>query len=117
MSDQLSSFNSPIKKEVVEEIETLDLSTLQKLHLKLLIHCLEIFKSIISEAENDFPSEIQINNWCKNESQKLNDSNFSPLLFQQMNAAAKKLQSHAKNINKNALTLTLEDLILLVSKD
>ena len=32
MSDQFNSFMSPVKKEVVDQIERLDLSTLQKLH-------------------------------------------------------------------------------------
>ena len=41
MSDQFNTFMSPVKKEVVDQIERLDLSTLQKLHLKLLAHCLE----------------------------------------------------------------------------
>ena len=115
MSEHLNSLNSPIQTEVVEQIERLNLSTLQKLHLKLLIHCLEIFKNIASQSDNNFPNAKLIEDWCSVESKKLNDENFSPLLFQQMDAASKKLKDHAKNISKNPLDLNLDDLITLVS--
>ena len=115
MSDQFNSFISPIKKEVVDQIEKLDLSTLQKLHLKLLSHCLEVFKDISSKADKEFPNEILLKSWCDNEAKKLKDESFSVLLFEQMNSAAIKIKNYARKTGKYALDLNLEDLIALTS--
>jgi len=115
MSDQFNSFMSPVKKEVLDQIERLDISTLQKLHLKLLSHCLEVFKDISLKADNKFPNEILLKRWCENEAEKLKDDSFSELLFEQMNSAALKLNNHAKKIGKEALSLNLDDLIKLIS--
>ena len=115
MSEQFNSFMSPVKKEVVDQIERLDLSTLQKLHLKLLSHCLEIFKDISLKADNEFPGEILLKSWCDNEAKKLKDESFSMLLFEQMNSAAIKLKNYAKRTGKYVLDLNLDDLIALTS--
>jgi len=117
MSDQLNSFTSPVNKEVVEQIERLDLSTLQKLHLKLLSHCLEVFKEISLKADKEFPDEILLKRWCENEAKKLRDESFSVLLMEQMNAAANKLKNYAKKERKHALDLNLDDLITLISSE
>ena len=115
MSDQLNSFTSPVNKEVVEQIERLDLSTLQKLHLKLLSHCLEVFKEISLKADKEFPDEILLKRWCENEAKKLKDEGFSVLLYEQMNSAAVKIKKYAKKTGKDALDLNLDDLIILTS--
>ena len=115
MSDQFNSFISPVKKEVLDQIERLDISTLRKLHLKLLSHCLEVFKDISLKADKNFPTEILLKKWCENEAKKLNDDSFSLLLFEQMNSAALKLKTYAKKIGKDSLDLSLDDLITLTS--
>ena len=115
MSDQFNSFMSPVKKEVVDQIERLDLSTLQKLHLKLLSHCLEVFRDISLHNNNEFPNDILLKSWCENEAKKLKDESFSMLLFEQMNSAAIKFQIYAKKTGKNVLDLNLDDLIALIS--
>ena len=115
MSEQFNSFMSPVKKEVVDQIERLDLSTLQKLHLKLLSHCLEVFKDISLKADTEFPNEILLKRWCENESKKLNDESFSELLFEQMNSSAKKFKNYADKTGKYPLALDLDDLITLIS--
>ena len=115
MSDQFNSFMSPVKKEVVDQIERLDLSTLQKLHLKLLSHCLEVFKDISLKADKEFPNEVLLKGWCENEAKKLKDESFSVLLFEQMNSAAIKFKNYAKKTGKSPLDLNLDDLITLTS--
>ena len=115
MSDQFNSFMSPVKKEVVDQIDRLDLSTLQKLHLKLLSHCLEVFKGIALKADNEFPNEMLLKSWCESEAEKLKDESFSVLFFEQMNSAAMKLQNYAKKTRKNVLDMNLDDLIALTS--
>ena len=117
MSDQVNFSMSPVKKEVVDRIERLDLSTLQKLHLKLLSHCLEVFKDISLKADKKFPSEILLKSWCENEAKKLKDESFSVLLFEQMNSAAIKLKDYAKKTGKYPLDINLEDLIILTSSE
>ena len=115
MSDQFNSFMSPVKKEVVDQIERLDLSTIQKLHLKLLSHCLEVFKDISLKNDDEFPDDILLKSWCEKEAKKLKDESFSMLLFEQMNSAATKLKDYSKKIGKYALDLNLDDLITLTS--
>ena len=117
MSDQFNSFVSPVNKEVVEQIERLDLSTLQKLHLKLLSHCLEVFKDISLKADIKFPNEILLKRWCENEAKKLKDESFSLLLFEQMNSAANKLKNYAESSGQQVLDLSLDDLISLTSSE
>ena len=115
MSELFNSFTSPIKKEVVEQIEQLNLSTLQKLHLKLLTHCLEIFREISIQSNIDFPTEQLLKQWCINESSKLDDTDFSLLLYKQMDAAGQKIIHYSQQIGKQPLELTLDDLIKLTS--
>tara|TARA_Y100001978_G_scaffold116046_1_gene103466 strand:- start:210 stop:566 length:357 start_codon:yes stop_codon:yes gene_type:complete len=115
MSELFNSFTSPIKKEVVEQIEQLNLSTLQKLHLKLLTHCLEIFRVISIQSNIDFPTEQLLKEWCINESNKLDDKDFSLLLYKQMDAAGQKIIHYSQQIGKQPLELTLDDLIKLTS--
>ena len=115
MSDQFNSFISPVKKEVLDQIERLDISTLRKLHLKLLSHCLEVFKDISLKADKEFPNEILLKSWCENQAKKLKDESFSVLLFEQMNSAAIKIKDYARKTGKYALDLNLEDLITLTS--
>ena len=117
MSEQFNFTMGPVKKEVVEQIERLDLSTLQKLHLKLLSHCLEVFKDISLKADMEFPNEILLKRWCEDESKKLKDESFSVLLFEQMNSAANKLRNYSKNTGKQLLDLNLDDLITLTSSE
>ena len=115
MSDKFNSFTSPIKRELIEQIERLNLTTLQKLHLKLLSHCLEVFKEISSQEDYAFPDETQLYEWCKNEAKRINDASFSTLLYEQMNSAAVKLKEYAKKAGKDPLNLKLEDLVDLTS--
>ena len=117
MSEQFNSFTRPIEKEVVEQIEKLNLSTLQKLHLKLLSHCLEVFRVISSQSKVEFPTEKLLRDWCLKESQKLEDKDFSILLYEQMDAAGQKILNYSQKSGKRPLELTLEDLIKLTSSD
>ena len=114
MSDQLENSSSPIKKEVAQKIQELDLPLIQKHHVRLLAHCLEIFKNIAVNNNGIFPNDQLIRDWCDLEAEKINDKEFTPLLFSQMNAAAKKLALHSKKVDKNILDFNIDDLINLV---
>ena len=114
MSDQLENFSSPIKKEVAQKIQELDLPLIQKHHVRLLAHCLEIFKDIASTNNKIFPEDHLIKEWCELEAKKINDVEFTNLLFAQMNAAAQKLEIHSKKIGKDILEFSIDDLVDLV---
>ncbi len=117
MSDQLENFSSPIKKEVAQKIQELDLPLIQKHHVRLLTHCLEIFKNIATANNKIFPDDQLLKQWCESEAKKINDVEFTDLLFDQMNAAAQKLKSHSIKIGKNIIDFNIDDLVDLVRHD
>ena len=117
MSDQLENLKSPIKKEVAEKIQELDLPLIQKHHVRLLTHCLEIFKNISLDHDIAFPNDQLLRNWCASEAKKINDIQFTELLYDQMTAAAQKLDSHSQKIGKDILDFNLDDLVNLVCKN
>ena len=114
MSDQTNSFSSPLSNEIIMSIEQMNLSIIQKHHVKLLAHCLEIFKEIAKDDTSFFEEEDLLREWCEAQCQKFNDNNFDQLFYEQMSSAAKKLNSFSQSINKNFKELDLEDLIILV---
>ena len=119
MSNQTNSLSSPLSDEIVKNIDQLNLPTIQKHHIRILAHCLEIFKEI---AKDDMPffdeDELELlKEWCENKSKKFNDKNFNQLFYEQMSFAAKKLNSFALSIQKNFKELNLEDLITLVEQN
>ena len=117
MSNQTNSFSSPLSNEIVKNIEQLNLSIIQKHHIRLLAHCLEIFKEISKDQNKLFEDETLLREWCEKQSQKFNDNNFNQLFYEQMSAAANKLNSFSKSIEKNFKELDLEDLVILVLQD
>ena len=116
MSKSLNSFSSPLNDEVFQSIEELNLPIVQKLHIRLLAHCLAIFKEIQVEDDSSFSEEILLKKWCKKQSQKINDNHFNEILYNQMYSASKKLNSFAKSIGKTIQELNLQDLIKLTKE-
>ena len=114
MSHQTNFFSSPLKDEIVKKIDQLDLPTMQKHHVRLLAHCLEIFKEIAKDDMTLFQEDELLREWCLKQSQKFNDKNFNQLFFEQMSSAAKKLNSFSLSVDKSFKQLNLEDLITLV---
>ncbi len=114
MSDQTNSFSNPLSNEIVKKIEQLNLSIIQKHHVKLLAHCLEIFKQISKDNSLFFEEDDLLREWCESQSHKFNDNNFNQLFYEQMSSAAKKLNSFSNSINKNFKELDLDDLVILV---
>ena len=114
MSDQTNSFLSPLSNEIVKSIDKLDLSIIEKHHVRLLAHCLEIFKEIAKDDTSLFQENDLLREWCEEQSLKFNDNEFNNQLYEQMSSAAKKLNSFSESINKKFNELELEDLITLV---
>ena len=117
MSNQNNSFSSPLNQKIVQTIDQLNLSIMQKHHIRLLAHCLEIFKEIGKDDMSLFDEDTLLKEWCEKQSQKFNDKNFNQLFYEQMSAAAKKLNSFSRSIEKEFKELDLEDLIILVEQN
>ena len=117
MSNQTNSLSSPLSDEIAKNIDQLNLSIIQKHHVRLLAHCLEIFKEIAKDETSLFEEEELLREWCEKQSQQFNDKNFNQLFYEQMSSAAKKINLFSKSINKNFKELDLEDLITLVEQN
>ena len=46
MSNHLDPFSNAINEEIIQEIDNLDLPIMQKHHVRILAHCLQILKII-----------------------------------------------------------------------
>ena len=117
MSNQTNSLSRPLSDEVAKNIDQLNLSTIQKHHIRLLAHCLEIFKEIAQDEISLFEEDELLREWCEKQSQQFNDKNFNQLFYEQMSSAAKKLNSFSQSIEKKIKELDLEDLIILVEQN
>ena len=117
MSDQTNSLSSPLSDEIAKNIDQLNLSIIQKHHVRLLAHCLEIFKEIAQDETSLFEEEELLREWCEKQSQQFNDENFNQLFYEQMSSAGKKLNSFSKSIEKKFKDLNLDDLIALVKQN
>ena len=101
---------SPLTIEQIKRIDQLDLSILEKHHLRLIAHCLGVFKKMESSG-NDLPSESDQFNWCASNPALKNDPEFINLLIDQFSVAAQVLEKIAFNYQVPPLELTLEHLI------
>ena len=117
MSNQTNFFSIPLRDEIIKNIDQLNLPIIQKQHVRLLAHCLEIFKEISKDDMPLFQEDELLREWCYERSQKFNDKNFNQLFYEQMSSAAKKINLFSKGIDKNFKELDLEDLITLVEQN
>ncbi len=117
MSNQTNWLSSPLSDEVIKNIDQLNLSIIQKHHVRLLAHCLEIFKEISKEDSSVFEEDELLRKWCEKQSKQFNDKNFNKIFYEQMSSAAKKLNSFSLRLKKKLKDLNLEDLIILVEQN
>ena len=117
MSNQTNPFSNPLSDEVVKKIDKLNLPIIQKQHIRLLAHCLEIFKEIAQDEKFLLEEDELLREWCNKQTQKFNDEQFNKLFYQQMSSAANKLNVFSESIEKKIKELDLEDLIILVEQN
>tara|TARA_A100001011_G_scaffold224522_1_gene232466 strand:+ start:139 stop:501 length:363 start_codon:yes stop_codon:yes gene_type:complete len=117
MSNQTNSIPSPLSDEIAKNIDQLNLPIIKKHHVRLLAHCLEIFKEIGKDEKSFFEEDELLKEWCEKKSQKFNDKNFNKLFYEQMSLAAKKLNFFSKSIKKKFKELDIDDLITLVEQN
>ncbi len=117
MSNQTNSLSNPLDEEIVKTIDQLNLPVIQKHHIRLLAHCLEIFKAIAKDKSSLFEEDELLRKWCEKQSHRFNDENFNELFYEQMSSAAKKLNIFSLKHGKKFRELKLEDLIVLVRQN
>ena len=116
MSNQFDPLSKPLKIEIIQKIDNLDLTIMQKHHLRILAHCLQILKIISEENSFEYPNKNLLREWCDNQSKKFNDKKFSNLFYKQLESTSNKLSSFSKKIDKKIEDLEIDDLVLLVEQ-
>ena len=104
------------KIETIQKIDNLDLSIMQKHHLRILAHCLQIIKIINVDNSLEYQNKNPLREWCDNQSKKFDDKKFSDLFYKQLESASKKLSTFSKKIGKIIYDLEIDDLVLLVEQ-
>jgi len=108
--------SNPLKIQIIQEIDSLDLPIMQKHHLRILAHCLEVLKIINIDNRSKLFEKDLLREWCDDQSKKFDDKKFSDLFYEQLELTAKKLISFSQIIGKNIEDLEIADLILLVQQ-
>ena len=93
MSNNLDPSSNPLNIETIQEIDNLDLTIMQKHHIRILAHCLQIFKIITIAKSSESNDENLLRQWCDNQSQKFDDKKFSDLFYVQLESTIKKLNT------------------------
>ena len=116
MSNHLYSFSNPLNMQTIQEIDNLDLPVMQKHHLRILAHCLQILKTINVDNSFEYQNKNPLREWCDNQSKKFDDKKFSDLFYEQLESTYKKLSTFSKKIGKSIEDLEIDDLVLLVEQ-
>ncbi len=116
MSNNLDPLSNLLNIQTIKEIDNLDLPIMQKHHVRILAHCLKIFKIINEEDSSELFDKNSLREWCDNQSRKFGDKEFSDLFYDQLNSTAKKLNTFSQRIGKNIKDLEIDDLVLLVEQ-
>ena len=116
MSNHLDPLSNPLNIETIQEIDNLDLSIMQKHHLRILAHCLQILKITYGDNTFEYKDKNPLREWCDNQSKIFDDKQFSDLFYKQLEATSKKLSTFSKKIGKNIKDLEIDDLIRLIDQ-
>jgi len=114
MSNNFDPSSNPLNIETIQEIDNLDLTIIQKHHIRILAHCLQILKII--NMDKSFEDKNPLKEWCDNQSKKFDDKKISDLFYQQLESTSNKLSTFSKKIGKNIEDLEVDDLVLLVEQ-
>ena len=116
MSNHFDPLSNPLKFEQIQEIDNLDLPIMQKHHLRILAHCLQILKILTADGSSGLSDKNSLREWCDKQSKKFEDKKFSDLFYEQLESTALKLDSFSQGIGKNIVDLEIDDLIVLVKQ-
>ena len=116
MSNNLDPSSNPLNIQTIKEIDNLELPIMQKHHVRILAHCLQILKIIGIDNSFEYQNKNPLREWCDNQSKKFDDKKFSDLFYCQLESTSKKLSTFSKKIGKNINDLEIDDLVLLVQQ-
>jgi len=116
MSNHLDPLSNPLNIQTIQEIDNLDLPIMQKHHVRILAHCLQILKIITTDDNSELCEKNSLREWCDNQSKKFDDKKFSDLFYEQLESTTKKLNIFSQRIGKNIEDLEIDDLVLLVQQ-
>ena len=116
MSNNLDPLSNSLNIQTIKEIDNLDLPIMQKHHVRILAHCLQILKIINAHDSFEYQNKNSLREWCDSQSKKFDDKNFSDLFYSQLESTSKKLSIFSKKIGKNVNDLEIDDLVLLVEQ-
>ena len=117
MSNNLDPLSNLLNSQTIKEIDNLDLPIMQKHHVRILAHCLQVLKIIKADDGSELFDKNPLREWCDNQSRKFEDKKFSDLFYAQLESTAKKLNIFSKRIGKNIEDLEIDDLVLLVEQN
>ena len=116
MSNHLDPLSNTLNMQTIREIDNLDLPIMQKHHLRILAHCLQILKIINVDNSLEYQNKNPLREWGDNQSKKFDDKKFSDLFYDQLESISKKLKTFSKKIGKNIEDLEVDDLVRLVEQ-
>ena len=116
MSNHPDPLSNPLNIETIQEIDNLELPIMQKHHVRILAHCLQILKIITADDSFDLCDKNTLREWCDNQSKKFDDKKFSDLFYEQLESTTNKLNTFSKRIGKNIQDLSIDDLVLLIEE-
>ena len=116
MSNNLDPLSNPFNIQKIKEIDNLDLPLMQKHHLRILAHCLQILITINVDNSFEYQNKNPLRDWCDKQSKKFDDKKFSDIFYEQLESTSKKLSTFSKKIGKSIEDLEIDDLVLLVEK-
>ena len=116
MSKHLDPLSNLLNIQTIQEIDDLNLPIMQKHHVRILAHCLQILKIINDDSSLEYQNKNSLKEWCDNQSKKFDDKKFSNLFYKQLESTSKKLRTFSKKIGKNIEDLEIDDLVLLVEQ-
>ena len=116
MSNQIDPFSNSLNVQTINAIDHLDLPIMQKHHVRILAHCLQIFKIISGDKSSELCDKNPLREWCDYQSKKFDDKQFGDLFYKQLESTAKKLNTFSKRTGKNIEDLDIDDLVLLVEQ-
>ena len=96
MSNNLDPLSNPLNIQTIKEIDNLDLPIMQKHHVRILAHCLQILKIINADDSYELWDNDSLREWCDNQSKKFDDKKFSDLFYEQLESTSKKLITFSK---------------------
>ena len=117
MSNNLDPLSDPLNIQKMKEIDSLDLPIIQKHHVRILAHCLQILKIINTNNSFEYQNKNFLREWCDNQSKQFDDKKFSDLFYNQLETTSKKLSTFSKKIGKNINDLEIDDLVFLVEQN